>query len=317
MSGVFLLVLFPSGLYPASFPQVRLLMDVSKLLKSLDASKVQASRCDHIDSAAIDYDGDYSSQSNGKRKNLHDFFRPVTKSRKVSMGSAASSSSHTIKSSGGTPPGLSILPSFVSIEEERELLGFLDAESWRTDLARRVIHYGGTYCLMPPRNASPETRTKTEATILEAAPIPAALAFVIERMVERGLYDANDRPAYCIVNEYKPGQGISAHVENFRFGEPVCSLTLAGADSMRFHELETVHDGSVRSGQAAKAPRTGRRIDLSLERRSLVVLTGDSRSKWQHEIVRGRKSGKSSTWRRVSLTFRVEKMQRGRSNQPV
>ncbi|KAK4941960.1 hypothetical protein LTR28_008783 [Elasticomyces elasticus] len=160
---------------------------------------------------------------------------------------------------------------------------------------------------MPPRDASPATRKSIESTVITAAPMPAELDFLIERMIESGLYHADEKPAFCIVNEYLPGQGISAHVENFRFGEPVCSLTLHSGDSMRFHELSAAHDGSVRSGKATAAPRTGRKEDVRLDRRSLVALRGPARSCWQHEIVRGRKKGKGEEWRRVSLTFRVEK----------
>jgi alkylated DNA repair dioxygenase AlkB len=76
---------------------------------------------------------------------------------------------------------------------------------------------------------------------------------------------------------------------------------------MRFHELSAPHDGSVRSFKAVRAPRTGRRVDVWLPVGSLLVLRGDARYRWQHEIV-GRKKGREGVeWRRVSLTFRVEK----------
>lgn len=75
---------------------------------------------------------------------------------------------------------------------------------------------------------------------------------------------------------------------------------------MRFYELAGEHDGSVRSGKAREAERTGRKVDVVLERRGLVVMTGEARRKWQHEIVRGRVKGKGVGWRRVSLTFRTE-----------
>ncbi|KAK8209186.1 hypothetical protein M8818_003881 [Zalaria obscura] len=253
-----------------------------------------------------------ASEGPKNRKTLHDYFgsaeqlsalkRPFTANGQV--GSAR------------VPPGLSLFPDFITAKEETSLLQFLDAQSWRTDLSRRTMHYGGTYCLMPPRNASPAVRKQYEQNIITAPAIPLELNFLIDRMVAEGLYTINERPEYCIVNEYLPGQGISAHVENFRFGEPVCSLTLAGGDSMRFHELSAAHDGSVRSGKAATAPRTGLRKDVWLASRSLVVLRGDARSKWQHEIVRGRKTGKADCWRRVSLTFRVMKSKEDREKAP-
>ena len=251
-------------------------------------------------------------QSSTKRKTLHDYFdhKPSHDDKKTKPALGASfhaAAAAAAATSISHVPGLSMLESFVTAEEEASILDFLDSQKWRTDLARRTMHFGGTYCLMPPRNASPGTRKKTEQNIITAPAMPPELGFVIDRMVEHGLYLKGALPEFCIVNEYLPGQGISAHVENFRFGEPVCSLTLAGADSMRFHELEAANDGSVRSGKAAAAPRTGTRRDVLLQRRSLVILKEDARSKWQHEIVRGRESSKPPSWRRVSLTFRVEK----------
>lgn len=243
-----------------------------------------------------------------KRKTLHDYFGHhdgrLTK-KPATCGDAIEVRSQT--KIFEQPLGLSLIPMFVTAPEETSLLQFLDGQQWRTDLARRTMHYGGTYCLMPPRDAAPDIRKKIEETIITAPNMPPELEFVIQRMIDQGLYSADQRPEYCIVNEYLPGQGISAHVENFRFDEPVCSLTLAGADTMRFHELVAANDGSVRSGKASAAPRTGNKRDILLTRQSLVVLRGDARSKWQHEIVRGRKASKPMSWRRVSLTFRVEK----------
>lgn len=240
----------------------------------------------------------YYSSKTVSKKSINDYFHPYTSQKKPAQTSSSRASE---------PKGLTVHNSFITLEEEVELLLFLDAQPWRTDLSRRTMHFGGTYCLMPPRDASPSTRKKIEQTILDAPDIPAELAFLVDRMTEQGLYLAGGKPQYCIVNEYRPGQGISAHVENFRFGEPVCSLTLAGADSMRFHQLAGAHDGSVRTGKAATAPKTGKRVDVHLPRRSLAVLTGDARNIWQHEIVRGRKMGKPEGWRRVSLTFRTLK----------
>jgi len=253
-----------------------------------------------------------------KRKTLDDFFATdasVGPIKHPVLSQPYLNTEQQLIRTFNTPPGLSLINAFITLAEEQALLDFLDSQTWRTDLQRRTMHYGGSYCLMPPRSASPGTRKKIEETIITAPSMPAELDFIVQRMIEHGLYQADNEPKFCIVNEYCPGQGISAHVENFRFDEPVCSLTLAGADGMRFHELVAANDGSVRSGKASVAPRTGRRQDVHLDRRSLVILTGDARSKWQHEIARGRKTGKSPSWRRVSLTFRVEKKAgRGRSD---
>ncbi|PNS16547.1 hypothetical protein CAC42_281 [Sphaceloma murrayae] len=241
-----------------------------------------------------------------KRKTLHDFFlTPHPTSNKRSQPGVSMDLPQEVDLK--RPPGLSIIMDFVSHDEEQTILSFLEAQTWRTDLSRRTMHFGGEYCLMPPRNATPELKKIIERDIITAPPMPQELDFLVDKMVRAGLYRQEKRPAYCIVNEYLPGQGISAHVENFRFGEPVVSLTLAGSDSMRFHHLASAHAGSVRSGNSSLAPRTGRQEDVVMQRRSLLILREDARSTWQHEIRRTAASSKPLGWRRVSLTFRVDK----------
>ncbi|KAL2350645.1 hypothetical protein BJ546DRAFT_382737 [Cryomyces antarcticus] len=256
-----------------------------------------------------------------KRKTLHDYFHKEAKPAVDECTSHGADSPKKPKSrlgpSGETRgllnksdlsvPGLSVLQSFVSPVEQATLLAFLDSQTWRTDLSRRTKHYGGTYCLMPSATATPAERAAISQTIVTAPPIAPELHWLIERMVSRAIYAPTARPEFCIVNEYLRPHGISAHVENFRFGEPVCSLTLGSGDFMRFHELAAPHDGSVRSGAAAKAPRTGKRVDVWLPSGSLCVLRGKARYQWQHEIMRGRRGRVGEGWRRVSLTFRVEK----------
>ncbi|KAL8690640.1 MAG: hypothetical protein Q9218_003954 [Villophora microphyllina] len=119
------------------------------------------------------------------------------------------------------------------------------------------------------------------------------------------VYEDCQRPQYCIVNEYTGNLGISAHTENFQFAEPVVGLSLSSSCPIRFHELAEPFDGSVRSGKAAKACKTGRVVDVEMPPRSLLVMNGPSRWSWQHEILRTAK-GRGPGWKRVSLTFRYK-----------
>ncbi|KAJ9111435.1 hypothetical protein QFC19_001204 [Naganishia cerealis] len=147
--------------------------------------------------------------------------------------------------------------------------------------------------------------------VIQAPPIPPEFDSLMGVFSKQRIYESSNLPEYCIVNEYKLDHGISAHIENFTFGEPVCSLTLHDGDFMRFHELEAPQDGSVRSGKSRLGKRTGRKVDVWLPPRSLAVLRGDARFKWQHEIVRSRTRRTASRpdveWKRTSLTFRVKR----------
>ena len=80
-------------------------------------------------------------------------------------------------------------------------------------------------------------------------------------------------------------------------------LSLLSACPIRFHELSEPYDGSVRSGKAGKARKTGNVVDVEMPGRSLLVMNGQSRWRWQHEIMRNGK-GRRPGWKRVSLTFR-------------
>ena len=106
-------------------------------------------------------------------------------------------------------------------------------------------------------------------------------------------------PDQVIINEYRAGQGIAAHIDvPASFADGIATISLLESWEMVFH-------APVRSREARKVPQL-------LERRSVAVMRGAARWKWKHEIV-GRNSdppvdgiGKQRRrrQRRISLTFR-------------
>ncbi|GAQ84802.1 hypothetical protein KFL_002060230 [Klebsormidium nitens] len=127
-------------------------------------------------------------------------------------------------------PGLEYSLDFVSKDEERQIIRLLDSGKfrWRTDIARRTLHFGHNYVY------SKRTGEKNTA----APPIPEELAFLTERMVAAGVYSREEAPTVLIVNEYLEDQGIAAHVDKFEFSNTVVSISLNSACWMRFHELD-------------------------------------------------------------------------------
>ncbi|KAL8920872.1 MAG: hypothetical protein Q9208_006044 [Pyrenodesmia sp. 3 TL-2023] len=245
-----------------------------------------------------------------KRKAINDFFLPAKKkstalasldSREVTDGTNAP----RLEAQETAVPGLSLYRDFVTPTEEAGILGFLNDSSkcaWRTDLSRRTMHFGGTYCVMPPKNDAPK---QAKPQVLQAPDMPQKFQWLIQRFVDTNVCKKDQKPQFCIVNEYTGNLGISAHTENFQFGEPVVGLSLLSACPIRFHELTEAFNGSVRSGQAPRANKTGRMVDIQLPARSLLVMNGPSRWSWQHEIARSAK-GRGPGWKRVSLTFRFK-----------
>lgn len=238
-----------------------------------------------------------------KRKTIEDFFDPAARRPRLPRPGNAPTKNGDNEYQ---VPGLLLHLNFVSETEEQAILGFLNDNErckWRTDLNRRTMHFGGTYCLMPPKQDASTGVKRSKSEVIQAPPMPNELYWLIQRFVEKGIFSDKQRPQYCIVNEYVGAQGIAAHTENFRFDEPIVGLSLLRDCPIRFHELTKPFDGSVRSGKAGEAERTGRRMDVPLPRRSLLVMRGPSRWQWQHEIVRSEK-GRGVGQKRVSLTFR-------------
>ncbi len=171
---------------------------------------------------------------------------------------------------------------FISPDEESILIDAIDHQHWSNELRRRVQHYGFRYDYKE-RIASEEQRI---------GDMPEWVVFLCERLVTQGVFPT--RPDQLIVNEYKPGQGIAPHTDRNCFGPVVASVSI-GSDCMM--------DIYRTPGSRADSFR------ITLKRRSLLILRGLARERWQHGI-RPNKSDfqnnqKIPRKRRLSLTFRT------------
>ena len=179
--------------------------------------------------------------------------------------------------------GLHYFHGFLDDDTQRNLIQRIDASPWRTDLDRRVQHYGWRY----------DYRTRAVTPDMDLGPLPTWVADVASLLyADTLLFDRI--PDQAIVNEYWPGQGIALHADRQCFGATVATLSLADDWEIR---LRPVHGTS----------RDDRR--LMLARGSALILTGESRSRWMHGIDK-RKSEEAATGsrhrqRRLSLTFRT------------
>jgi alkylated DNA repair dioxygenase AlkB len=142
----------------------------------------------------------------------------------------------------------------VSAEEEARLIAEVDKGTWNTSLKRRTQHYGIEYDYKKKWISSDDAATAT---------LPSWCQFLIDRLHERHIISSN--PVQLLVNEYEPGQGIARHSDSPAFGDLVLSLSLGSTCIMQ-----------LRNGEDC--------IDVPLEPRSLLVLSGEARWKWTHEI---------------------------------
>lgn len=180
-------------------------------------------------------------------------------------------------------PGLQYIDEYITPDQERRLITAIDRREWLTHLKRRVQHYGYTY-----------EYKGSGKTLTAAPPLPRWAHGLIEKLLRDELTD--EKPNQLIINEYEPGQGISPHIDDQTlFGDVVISISLLSACLMDF----------TRSAR--------KKLSLLLEPRSAVVLSGDSRHKWEHsiaprkmDIIEGERMKRG---RRISLTFRTVKFE--------
>jgi alkylated DNA repair dioxygenase AlkB len=180
--------------------------------------------------------------------------------------------------------GLTLMDNFITAKEHDDLLRSIQQQRWSTQLSRRVMQFGWAY-----------SYSRTAAFPDKTTPIPDFMQPVCNQLVESKWFSVP--PDQIIVNEYKPGQGIAAHTDNVRFfSDTVASLTLAS------------HCIMILNNKA-----TGETHSLYLRPRSLLVLSGEARYDWTHEIKKIKKDeimnalGKQITVERgtrVSVTFR-------------
>jgi alkylated DNA repair dioxygenase AlkB len=172
------------------------------------------------------------------------------------------------------PGGFHYIPEFLTEDEEAALLGIIVSLDFRefairgVTAKRRVAHFGWHYSF--------------ESYRLTPAPAPPE-AFDSIRVRAAGI--ANIDPAELsevLVTEYQAGAGIGWHRDAPPFGI-VAGVSFAGNCRMRFQ-----------TGKAGDR----RTASIQLARRSLYLLTGEARTKWQHTIPPTKEL-------RCSITFRT------------
>lgn len=159
--------------------------------------------------------------------------------------------------------GLDYISDYLSLQQSKDLLKQIDNKAWNTDLKRRVQHYGYKY----------NYKKQNIDISMKAESIPDFLR----------VFENFDQ---VIVNEYLPGQGISAHIDCIPcFAEDIWVISLGWE-----YEIEFIKDYKIDT--------------LKLGIGSLLKMSGDARYKWKHCIKAKMKDGNIQRQRRVSVTYR-------------
>ncbi|XP_077154520.1 tRNA (carboxymethyluridine(34)-5-O)-methyltransferase ALKBH8 isoform X2 [Ranitomeya variabilis] len=158
------------------------------------------------------------------------------------------------------PPGLLIVEDFVSLEEE---LILLENIHWETEndhqkslKHRRVKHYG--YEFRYDNNNVDKNQPLPEG-------LPALCKILMGRCLHQGLI--KNMPDQLTINQYEPGQGIPPHIDTHSaFEDEITSLSLGSEIVMDFRHPD------------------GTSVPVMVPQRSLLVMSGESRSLWTHGI---------------------------------
>ena len=195
-------------------------------------------------------------------------------SRRRIRPSSVSGEANLFGAPGAMPEGFRDHPDLVSAEEEEALARELAALPFKPfdfhgyQANRQVVGFGYRY-------------DYDRRAVVEAAQLPSFL-----EPLRRKIAESFDRQAdafrQVLINEYRPGAGIGWHRDKPQFDE-VVSVSLLAPCVFRFRR---------------KSGETWDRRSLTVEPRSAYLLTGPSRTIWEHSIP-------AVDRHRYSITFRT------------
>jgi len=176
-----------------------------------------------------------------------------------------------------TIAGLQYVPEYLDRETHDRLLTAVDLQPWQTSNDHGVQVYGYHY-------------NHKRRAAYRIGELPSWVRDLAVRLWRDGFLPSV--PNQLVANDYRPGEGIFAHVDQAVFGDTIVSVSLSSTCVMQFSHSEG-----------------GRTEERLLEPRSVLVLSGEARWAWKHEIP----ARTADRWqnqerprsRRVSLTFRV------------
>lgn len=175
-----------------------------------------------------------------------------------------------------TPEGLLVSSDFISTDQEKDIINWLDRQQWSNQLSRRTQHYGYNY-------------DYTTGALSKTKDLSGPLLEISNYLKQIGIINAEQ----CIVNEYFRDQGIAPHIDRNSFGPVIVGISIGDDTVMKFEKENQV-------------------FECFLPARSLLVMKGPSRNFWKHSISKGTtfKNDKGENvikpknYRRISLTFR-------------
>lgn len=158
------------------------------------------------------------------------------------------------------PEGLILIEDIITPELEEKLLRELEWSGEETDnkLKNRKVQHFGFEFIYGSNNVDPSSPLERK--------IPKECDEVWKNLSSRSEKFISFCPDQLTVNRYEPGHGIPAHCDTHScFVDPIVSLSLGSSVVMEFRQ-------------------NTRHVSVLLPRRSLLVMSGESRYGWTHGI---------------------------------
>lgn len=159
------------------------------------------------------------------------------------------------------PEGFRYTPEFLSAEEEMRLIGHFSKIQWQlvkmhgVIAKRRVAHFGLDYGYESWK-------------LSDGPPVPEFVEpIAVKAAMQLGV--AREEIAALLITHYPAGAGIGWHRDAPMFGESVFGVSLGSSCTMKFRR-EVGEEHEV--------------VKVELHPRSMYVISGPSRSIWQHSI---------------------------------
>ncbi|MQL97970.1 hypothetical protein Taro_030676 [Colocasia esculenta] len=182
--------------------------------------------------------------------------------------------------------GLWLCRDFLSLERQEGLLETIEKEGWFSQRTHnQAMRFGDL----------PQWATELSNLIQEAASLDDSdFGWFDESITGDQDYYIHPMPGHLlwreplfdqlIVNVYEPGEGICAHVDLMRFEDGIAIVSLQSECVMHFSPVEQrILDAELGKGHTDSSPT---RIPVLLTPGSLVVMSGEARYLWKHEINR-------------------------------
>ena len=99
-------------------------------------------------------------------------------------------------------------------------------------------------------------------------PIPKELEWLVDRCAQEAEI-ASKEIIHCLISKYPPDSTIGWHTDKMLFGSKVMGLSLQSNCQMRFQR-------NIKEQRFV--------YEITLDPRSLYILSGEVRYKWQHSI---------------------------------